>query len=136
MPMRLKTRRVEIAASSHLELSPDPDAPQRYLVRFCGLDRDRAAHAATEHARVRLLLASLRGQAPHPYPLPSRVIIGTIDAGGWHCGRSAYAQALADMPAVRSCIDELLADLMLRVALVAAAEVPADSQRSPGDASD
>ena len=116
----LKQRRLDLQGNCHLDLAADPDAPQRYLVRFCGLDRDPAARDATEHARVGLLMASLRGHAPHPYPLPSRLIIGWIDRDGWHCGRSAYARALADMPKVRTGIECLLDDLMLRVALVAA----------------
>jgi hypothetical protein len=121
MPVPLKPRRVGLGGTSFLELTPDPDRPRRYLVRYCGLDRDRAAQAVTERARVRLLLASLRGQVQHPYPLPSRVIIGSIDHAGWHCGRSPYAEPLAALPAVRSQIDQLLDDLTLRVALAAAA---------------
>jgi hypothetical protein len=121
MPAPLKPRRIGLGGSSFLELSPDPDLPRRYLVRFCGFDRDRSALAATERARVRLLLASQRGQAQHPYPLPPRVVIGSIDRDGWHCGRSPYAAALAQLPAVRIRIDHLLEDLTLRVALAAAA---------------
>ncbi|MCG6940041.1 MAG: hypothetical protein LJE69_02185 [Thiohalocapsa sp.] len=136
MPVPLKPRRLGLGGTSFLELSPDPDLPRRYLVRFCGFDRDRGAQAATERARVRLLLASQRGQAPHPYPLPPRVIIGSIDRDGWHCGRSPYALPLAELPAVRAQIEQLLADLTLRVALAAAAhesrrQIPAGS--SPPD---
>jgi hypothetical protein len=107
-----------------MELAPDPEHPERYLVRFCGLERDRAAIAATESVRVRLMLANLRGEAVYPYPLPQRVNIGWIDRNGWHLGRSPYAGALASMPKVRACIEELLDDLMLRVSLVAAAGEP------------
>lgn len=121
MPRPLRPRRVKLPGDAHLELAADPDAPHRYLVRFCGLDRDAAAQAATEHARVRLLLACMRGRAPHPYPLPPRVIIGCIDRDGWHRGRSGYAQALSAMPTVRTALDTLLDDLVMRVALVAAA---------------
>jgi len=131
MPFQLKSRRVGLVGDCHLDLAADPDAPHRYLVRFCGLHRDRAAQAVTEHARVRQLLRSLEGLAPHPYPLPPRVIIGWIDREGWHRGRSAYAESLSAMPAVRAAIDELTADLMLRVALVAAAE-RADGSADPG----
>ncbi len=120
MPLALKRRRVDLGGTSCLELTPDPDRPRRYLVRYCGFDRDRTARAATERARVRLLMASQRGQAQHPYPLPSRVIIGSIDRDGWHCGSSPYAAPLAALPAVRSRIDLLLADLRLRVSLAAA----------------
>jgi hypothetical protein len=121
MAVPLKPRRMGLGGSSYLELSPDPDLPRRYIVRFCGLDRDRTALAATERARVRLLLASQRGQAQHPFPLPPRVVIGSIDRTGWHCGRSPYAAPLAELPAVRAQIDQLLDDLTLRVALAAAA---------------
>jgi hypothetical protein len=121
MPVALKLRRVGLGGTSFLELAPDPDRPRRYLVRFCGFDRDRAAQAATERARVRLLLASQRGQAQHPYPLPPRVVIGSIDRDGWHCGRSPYAEPLASLPVVRNQIEQLLEDLTLRVALAAAA---------------
>jgi hypothetical protein len=124
MPVPLKPRRVGLGSVSYLELAPDPDRPQRYLVRFCGFHRDRAAHAATERARVRLLLASQRGLAAHPYPLPERVIIGSIDRDGWHCGRSPYAEPLAALPAVRTQLDQLLDDLTLRVALAAAGARP------------
>lgn len=120
MPVPLKPRRLGLGGSSFLELTQDPDRPRRYLVRYCGLDRDRRALAATERVRVRLLLASQRGQAAHPYPLPERVVIGSFDSGGWHCGRSPYAAPLAALPAVREQIDQLLADLPLRVALAAA----------------
>jgi len=85
MPVPLRTRRVGLGGVSYLELAPDPDLPRRYLVRFCGFHRDRAAHAATERARVRLLLASQRGLTAHPYPLPERVIIGSIDRDGSPC---------------------------------------------------
>ena len=122
----LQTRRIEIAASSHLLLEPDPKAPRRYLVRFCGLHRDRAAQAATEHARVRLMMANLRGQAVYPYPLPSRMTIGAFDQRGWHCGRSEYAAALAAMPQVRQAIDALCNDLLLRIALSAGPSEPED----------
>lgn len=121
MPVALKPRRLGLGGSSFLELTPDPDCPRRYLVRFCGFDRDRRAQAVTERARVRLLLASQRGQAAHPYPLPARVVIGSIDSRGWHCGRSPYAATLAALPAVQAHIDQLLEDLSLRVALAAAA---------------
>jgi hypothetical protein len=121
MPISLKPRRVGLGGTSFLELTADPDLPRRYLVRFCGLDRDRTAQAATERARVRLLLASQRGQAQHPFPLPPRVVIGSIDRDGWHCGCSPYAAPLAELPAVRTQIDQLLEDLTLRVALAAAA---------------
>ncbi|WP_295887521.1 hypothetical protein [uncultured Thiohalocapsa sp.] len=121
MPVPLKPRRLGLGGSSFLELTPDPDRPRRYLVRYCGFDRDRRAHAATERVRVRLLLASQRGLGQHPYPLPSRVVIGSIDRQGWHCGRSPYAAPLAALPAVRAHIDQLLDDLTIRVALAAAA---------------
>lgn len=121
MSSPLKPRRLGLEGNCHLDLSPDPDAPDRYLVRFCGLDRDRGARAATESVRVRQMMACLRGRAPHPYPLPPRIIIGWIDRDGWHCGHSAYAEALSAMPKVRGRLEELLGDLMLRVALVAAA---------------
>ncbi|MBK1629971.1 hypothetical protein CKO31_04280 [Thiohalocapsa halophila] len=120
MPVPLKPRRLDLGGSSFLELTQDPDRPRRYLVRYCGFDRDRRALAATERVRVRLLLASQRGQGAHPYPLPARVIIGSIDSRGWHCGRSPYAEPLAALPAVREHIDQLLGDLALRVALAAA----------------
>lgn len=131
MPHRLPPRRIALTGNCHLSLEPDPDAPARYLVRFCGLDRDRDARAATEHARVRQMLASLRGQAPYPYPLPARLVIGVLDQDGWHGGRSGYAEALAAMPAVRAALDELLSDLLLRVALVAARQ-PADDRVASG----
>lgn len=120
MPHALLSRRLEVSGHAHLQLDPDPANPSRYLVYYCGLDRDPAARAATEHARVRLLLASQRGQAAYPYPLPPRLVIGTLDQAGWHPGGSDYARALAGMPAVVTALDELLADLLLRVALVAA----------------
>jgi hypothetical protein len=50
------------------------------------------------------------------------MVIGAIDRDGWHCGRSGYARVLAEMPKVRTEIDNLLADLTLRVALVAAGD--------------
>lgn len=104
-----------------MELEPDGERPGRYLVRFIGLDRDPAARAATQRARVRLMLAHLRGEAPFPSPLPSRVTIGWLDREGWHPGRSPLAGALADMDSVRRATAELADDLALRVALVAAA---------------
>ncbi|TVQ89470.1 MAG: hypothetical protein EA400_07390 [Chromatiaceae bacterium] len=120
--MPLPHRRIGLNADSHLSLEPDPDRPSRYLVRFCGLHRDRAARAATERARVRLMLASLRGQAPYPYPLPARLVIGWLDRTGWHPGRSDYAAGLAALPAVQAAIATLEADLLLRVALAAAGD--------------
>ncbi|MEJ2387517.1 MAG: hypothetical protein P8Y27_09530 [Chromatiaceae bacterium] len=117
----LRTRTIRVGGRSYLSLEPDAAQPQRYLVRFCGLRTDPAAMAATEFARVRLMLANLRGQAPYPYPLPERVTIGWIDHQGWHLGRSPYAKPLAEMGAVRASLEEPLNDLMLRVALVAAA---------------
>jgi hypothetical protein len=90
-------------------------------VRFCGLDRDPSARAATEHARVRMMLDNLRGEAPFPHPLPARIAIGWLDREGWHPVRSPLAGALAGMSAVERAMDELRSDLMLRVALVAAA---------------
>jgi len=123
MAHRLQPRRIGLSGNCHLLLEADPNAPQRYLVRFCGLDRDRAAWAATEHTRVRQMMASLRGQAPYPYPLPPRVVIGWLDSEGWHRGRSGYAADLAAMPKVRQTLDELQGDLLLRVALIAAREV-------------
>jgi len=120
MPHRLQPRRIGLTSQSHLLLDPDPAAPQRYLVRFCGLDRDRAARAATEHTRVRQMMASLRGQAAYPYPLPARIIIGWLDSDGWHRGRSGYAADLSAMPEVQKALAELQSDLLLRVALVAA----------------
>jgi hypothetical protein len=124
MPHQLQPCRISVTACGHLMLEADPEAPQRYLVRFCGLDRDRAARAATEHARVRQMMANFRGQAPYPYPLPRRITIGWLDSDGWHCGRSDYASALATMPEVREALTRLQGDLMLRVALVAAREDP------------
>jgi hypothetical protein len=126
MSQILRPRTVRVGGHCHLSLEPDADRPQRYLVRFCGLRADHAAIAATESARVRLMLANLRGQAAYPYPLPNRVTIGWIDHRGWHLGSSPYAQPLADMEGVRASLDELLNDLMLRVALVAASP-PSDS---------
>lgn len=118
--MPLPSRRIGLNADAHLSLAPDPERPHRYLVRFCGLDRDPAARAATERARVRQMLAGLRGQACYPELLPTRLVIGWLDASGWHRGRSDYAAALAALPAVQAAIATLEADLMLRVALVAA----------------
>lgn len=120
----LKPRRINLTATCSLLLDPDPDSPQRYFVRFCGLDRDRAARAATEHARVRLMMANVRGQAVYPYPLPQRVTIGSLDRHGWHCGRSEYAKALAAMPTVRDALARLRDDLPLRVALVSVCRTP------------
>jgi hypothetical protein len=121
MAFVFKPRRIGLAGSCHLELDPDGEHPDRYLVRFCGLDRDPAARAATQRARVRLMLAHLHGEAPFPSPLPHRVTIGWLDRGGWHPGCSTLAAALAEMEAVQRAMAELAADLMLRVALVAAA---------------
>jgi hypothetical protein len=121
MAFVLKPRRVRLDGNCHLELEPDGERPDRYLVRFCGLDQDPAARAATQRARVRLMLAHLHGEAPFPSPLPRRVTIGSLDLGGWHPGRSPMAAALADMEVVRRAMAELADDLMLRVALVAAA---------------
>lgn len=129
MGFALKPRRVPLAGNCHLDLYPDPQRPERYLVHFCGLDRDPGARAATEQARVRLMLANLRGEAPFPSPLPARVTIGWLDRGGWHPGRSPLAQALAEMETVRESMAELDADLMLRVALIAAARGPASPPR-------
>jgi hypothetical protein len=123
----LRRRRVPIGERSHLELEPDPARPDRYLVRFCGLDRDPAARSATEGARVKLMLANLRGEAPFPHPLPARIAIGWLDRHGWRPGRSPLAAALAEMPAVREAMQELDSDLMLRVALVAAAAPSSDA---------
>lgn len=120
MTRPLRPRRVDVTGSCHLLLEPDPDAPQRYRVRFCGLDRDRAAQAATEHARVRQMMANLRGQAVYPYPLPQRVTIGAFDRHGWHCARSEYALALTAMPQVQEVLDRLRSDLLLRIALASA----------------
>lgn len=121
MDFVLKPRRVRLEGNCHLELEPDGERPDRYLVRFYGLDRDPAARAATQRARVRLMLAHLHGEAPFPSPLPPRVTIGWLDLGGWHPGRSPMAAALADMEPVRRAMAELAGELMLRVALVAAA---------------
>jgi hypothetical protein len=123
--MTLQPRRINLTANCHLLLDPDPDAPQRYFVRFFGLDRDRAAQAATEHARVRQMMANLRGQAVYPYPLPQRVTIGSFDRDGWHCGGSEYALSLAAMPRVQEALERLRGDLQLRVALVSACRTPA-----------
>jgi hypothetical protein len=120
MSHNLRPRTIRVGGRSYLSLESDAAQPQRYLVRFCGLGTDAAAMAATESARVRLMLANLRGQASYPYPLPERVTIGWIDHQGWHVGRSPYAKSLAEMGCVRASLDELLNDLMLRVALVAA----------------
>jgi hypothetical protein len=95
MGFSLKPRHVRLNGDCHLELTPDGDRPERYLVRFCGLDRDAAARAATQRARVRLMLAHLHGEAPFPSPLPSRVIIGWLDRTGWHPGSAPLARALA-----------------------------------------
>jgi hypothetical protein len=116
----LRPRSIHLDGNCRLELEPDGELQRRYLVRFRGLDRDRAAMAATESIRVRLMLANLRGQAPYPYPLPERVTIGWLDQTGWHLGSSPYARPLASMPKVGTCLEELVDDLMLRVALVAA----------------
>jgi hypothetical protein len=121
MTFALKSRHVRLDGSCHLELTPDEEHPGRYLVRFCGLDRDPAARAATQRARVRLMLAHLHGEAPFPSPLPPRITIGSLDQAGWHPGRSPLASALADMETVRRAMGDLAGDLMLRVALVAAA---------------
>jgi hypothetical protein len=121
MAFELKPRRIRLEGSCHLELVPDGSNPDRYLVRFCGLDRDPAARAATQRARVRLMLAHLHGEAPFPSPLPPRITIGWLDRAGWHAGRSPLAKALAEMDTVRQVMTELADDLLLRVALVAAA---------------
>ena len=120
MTHSLQPRRINLTASCHLLLEPDPDAPERYLVRFCGLDRDRTAQAITEHARVRQMMANFRGQGVYPYPLPQRMTIGSFDRDGWHCGRSEYALALAAMPQVQEALNQLRSDLLLRVALISA----------------
>ena len=140
MPHALKPRRIALPGDCHLELEPDADHPERYLVRFCGLDRDRAARASTESARVRMMLANLRGEAPYPHPLPRRLTIGWLDQSGWHPGRSPLASALATMEAVREAMQRLVSDLMTRVALVAAARADDDAdtgrisprQQAPG----
>lgn len=124
MVFQLKPRHIRLEGRCHLELTPDTERPGRYLVRFCGLDRDPAARAATERARVRLMLAHLHGEAPFPSPLPARITIGWLDRSGWHPGRSTLAGALADMEAVRRAMQGLADDLMLRVALVAATPDP------------
>ncbi len=118
----LRPRRVNLTRSSHLSLDPDTETGQRYLVRFVGFDRDRAAKAATEHARVQQMMANLRGKGVYPYPLPESVTIGYFDEDGWHCGRSEYARSLVEMSSVQDALNELQNDLLLRVALVAAAK--------------
>ncbi len=118
MTHALQPRRIGLTANCHLLLEPDPDEPERYLVRFCGLDRDRAAQAITEHARVRQMMANFRGQGVYPYPLPQRMTIGSFDRDGWHCGRSECALALAAMPQVQGALEQLRNDLLLRVALI------------------
>jgi len=120
MTRSLRPRRIGLEGRCHLELDPDPAHPERYLVRFCGMDRDPAARAATQSARVRLMLANLRGEAAYPLRLPPRLVIGTLDRNGWQPGRSPLAQALAGMESVRRSMTELDSDLLLRVALVAA----------------
>lgn len=122
MSHSLKPRHIPLLGNCHLQLEPDAEHPERYLVRFCGLDRDPAALAATQKARVGLMLANLRGEAAFPSPLPPRITIGWLDRGGWHPGRSPLAKALADMDVVQRAMAELDADLMMRVALVAAAK--------------
>lgn len=117
----LRPRRINLTRSSHLSLDPDPDTGQRYRVRFVGFDRDRAAKAVTEHARVGQMMANLRGQGVYPYPLPESVTIGYLDKDGWHCGGSEYAKSLARMSSVQDALTELRRDLLLRVALIAAA---------------
>ena len=128
----LKPRHIRLEGSCHQELTPAREHPDRYLVRFFGLDRDPAARAATQRARVRLMLAHLHGQAPFPSPLPSRITIGWLDRAGWHPGRSPLAHALAEMEAVHRAMEELADDLMLRVALVAAGP-KAETQRASDD---
>jgi hypothetical protein len=122
----LRPRSIQLDGNCRLELEPDGEQRGRYLVRFRGLNRDRAAIATTESIRVRLMLANLRGQAPYPYPLPERVTIGWLDQTGWHLGSSPYAKPLASMPKVGACLEGLVDDLMLRVALVAANRVAED----------
>ena len=78
MAARLRPRNVELQGCCYLKLDPEEDK-QRYVVRFCGLNRDRAAIAATESVRVKLLLAHRRGQCADPYPLPERIAIGWLD---------------------------------------------------------
>jgi len=121
MAYPLRPRTFPLEGSCHLRLEPDPDRPERLLVRFCGLARDAAARAATEQVRVRLMLANLRGETAYGATLPGRVTLGWLDRRGFHLGRSPYAAPLAALPMVRTRIDELLDDLMLRVALAAAA---------------
>lgn len=125
----LKPRRVSLAGNCHLELCADERRSGRYLVRFCGLDRDPGARAATQKARVRLMLANLRGEAPFPFPLPARITIGWLDRSGWHPGSSPLAQALAEMKTVQESMAELAADLMLRVALIADDSKPESESR-------
>ena len=120
MTYALRPRTIALEGNCRLELQPDIDRRGRYLVRFRGLREDRAAIAATESVRVRLMLANLRGQALYPHPLPERITIGWLDETGWHLGHSPYARPLASMTKVSACLDELADDLMLRVALVAA----------------
>jgi hypothetical protein len=131
MAFQLKPRHVRLEGSCHLELTPDTEHPGRYLVRFCGLDRDPAARAATQKARVRLMLAHLHGEAPFPSPLPARITIGWLDRAGWHPGRAPLAVALAGMETVRRAMGGLADDLLLRVALVAAAPDTRD-EAAPG----
>jgi hypothetical protein len=120
MPCRLKPLRLELTPHAHLELVPDEARAERYLVRFCGLPRDPHARYATKAACVRLMMASRRGEAPHPYPLPERVTIGWLDHQGWHVGRSPFAEPLARLEPVQRALHRLLDDLELRVALAAA----------------
>lgn len=120
----LRPRTLPLKGGCHLLLEPDPDHRDRLLVRFCGLARDRVAIAATEQVRVRLMLGNLRGETAYGGELPERVTLGWLDRKGWHLGGSPYAAPLAALPLVRARLDELLDDLMLRVALIAAAERP------------
>lgn len=122
MTFVLKPRRIRLDGNCRLELDPDQEHPERYLVRFCGLDRDPAAPARPHRGpSVRLMLAHLHEEAPSPSPLPRRATIGWLDRWGWHPGRSPLATARAGMEAVRRSMTELTDDLVLRVALVAAA---------------
>jgi hypothetical protein len=83
------------------------------------------------------MLAHLHGEAAFPSPLPSCVTIGSLDRAGWHPGRSPLASALAEMESVRRAMAEMANDLMLRVALVAAASKAQDpSPSNPGDTPD
>lgn len=125
----LRPRTLPLEGGCHLNLEPDPDHRDRLLVRFCGLARDRAAIAATERVRVRLMLANLRGETAYGEALPERVTLGWLDRAGWHLGRSPYAAPLAALPVVRARLDELVDDLMLRVALIAASEAPRGTDR-------